>query len=184
MASAKGLSGAMRVRLQAVDVVVAALLSAMAMFAVVTSCHGASLVVALPSALLASTAVAWRRRAPLAAVAASIAGAIGWSVTSAGHDLVGGLSVFLTFYMVASRGTSSRHLRQLGVTMLGGLGASAAIAAGSGRLSAAAVATIALPLVVGPAIAGYLVARQRSIAGSLRMAVEELHAEEAARSPR
>lgn len=178
MAGAKGLagrlSGAIRVRLHVVDVVVAVLLSVVATVAVVTSCHGASLAIALPSALLGSTAVAWRRRAPLTAAGASVAGAIGWSLTSAGHELVGGLPVALTLYTAASRGTSSRHLRQLVVTVLGGLGTCVAVAAGSGSLNAAAVATIALPLVVGPTMAGYLVARQRAIAGSLRLAVEEL----------
>ena len=172
---------AIRVRPKVVDGVVAALLSVLVTMAVVTSCHGASLVVALPSALLASTAVAWRRRAPLAAVAAAIAGAIGWSLTSAGHDVVAGLPMFLTLYSAASRGTSSRQLRQLVIAVLGGLGACMAIAAGSGGLDASAVATIALPFVIGPAIAGYLVARQRAIAGSLRVAVEELRAEEEAR---
>jgi signal transduction histidine kinase len=185
MAGAEGLaerlSGAIRARLLVVDVVVATLLSVVAVMAVVTTCHGVSLVVALPSALLASTAVAWRRRAPLTAVAAGVAGAIGWSLTPAGHDIVGGLPLALTLYTAASRGTSSSHIGQLVVTVFGGLGACVAIAAGSGSLSAAAVATIALPFVVGPAIAGYLVARQRAITRSLRVAVEELRAEEEAR---
>ena len=185
MGGAKGLAGrlpgAIRVRLQVVDVVVAALLSVLAMFAVATSSHGASLAVALPSALLGATAVAWRRRVPVAAVAASVAGTIGWSLTTASHDLIAGLPVALTLYTAASTGTSSRHVCQLAVAAVGGLGACMAIAAGSGSVSASAVASIALPLVIGPAIAGYLVARQRAIAGSLRMAVEELHAEEEAR---
>jgi signal transduction histidine kinase len=185
MAGSKGLPGrllgAIRVRPRVVDVVVAVMLSVLVTLAVETSSHGASLAVALPCALLASTAVAWRRRAPLAAVAATIVGPIGWSLTSAGHSLVGGLPLLLALYTVASRGTSPRQVRQLVVAALGGLGACVAIAAGSGTLSASAVASIALPLVVGPAVAGYLVARQRSIAGSLRTAVEELHAEEEAR---
>ena len=185
MAGAKGLPGrllgAIRVRPQVVDVVVAVLLSILVTLAVETSSHGASLAVALPCALLASTAVAWRRRAPLAAVAATIAGPIGWSLTTAGHNLVGGLPLLLVLYTVASRGTSPRQVRQLAVAVLGGLGACVAIAAGSGSLSASAVASIALPLVVGPAVAGYLVARRRSIAGSLQTAVEQLHTEEEAR---
>lgn len=185
MAGTKGQTGrvsrAVRIQPQVVDVVVAVLLSVLLTLAVETSSRGASLAVALPCALLASSAVAWRRLAPLAAVAATIAGPIGWSLTSAGHNLVGGLPLLLVLYTVASRGTSPSHVHQLVLAGLGGLAACVAIAAASGGLSASAVVSIALPLVAGPALAGYLVARQRSIANSLQLAVEELQAEEEAR---
>ena len=150
--------------------------------AVVTSCHGASLAVALPSALLGSTAVAWRRRAPLAAVAAS---------DRRGHRMVADVGRPRLGRRVPGapdplHGRVERNVvapcPPTGGRGAGGPGRVRGHCGRIGHVSArSAVASIALPLVVGPALAGYLVARRRSIAGSLRMAVEQLRAEEEAR---
>jgi signal transduction histidine kinase len=62
-----------------------------------------------------------------------------------------------------------------------GIGACTLVAAATSPFSVSAVAVHALPIVVAPAAAGLLVARQRALAGRLAAATERLRAEEGTR---
>ena len=62
-----------------------------------------------------------------------------------------------------------------------GIAVCALVAASLGSLTVSTVAVHALPLVLAPALAGFLVARQRSLAGRLAAATEQLRAGEETR---
>ena len=167
-----------------VDGVVAGALSAVVFGLWVSSSPAFGLAtLAVVCALTAATTVAWRSRAPEAAVIVAGAGAIGceWLTgtrTLQHHDLIVGLAVLLAMYTAGARGVSRRQIAQLAALMIYGIVVCAAFAAATDSLSVLNVVEYALPLVVVPASAGFLVARQRSLAGRLTVATARLRAEE------
>ncbi len=167
-----------------VDGVVAGALSAVVFGLWVASSPASGLAaLAVVCALAAATTVAWRSRAPEAAVIVAGAGAIGceWLAgtrTVQQHDLVVGLAVLLAMYTAGVRGVSRRQIAQLAALVVYGIVVCAVFAAVTGSLSVSNVVEYALPIVVVPASAGLLVARQRSLAGRLAAATARLRAEE------
>jgi hypothetical protein len=134
-------------------------------------------------ALTAATTAAWRSRAPEAALTVAGAGAIGCErlagTRAVRHrDLAAGLAVLLALYTAGVRGVSRRQIAQLAALVIYGIVVCAVFAAAADSLSVSNVAEYALPLVVVPASAGLLVARQRSLAGRLTVATARLRAEE------
>jgi signal transduction histidine kinase len=134
-------------------------------------------------ALTSATTVAWRSRAPEAAVIVAGAGTIGceWLTgtrTLQHHDLVVGLAVLLAMYTAGVRGVSRRQIAQLAALVIYGIVVCAVFAAVTGSLSVSNVVEYALPIAVVPASAGLLVARQRSLAQRLKAATARLRAEE------
>ena len=91
------------------------------------------------------------------------------------------LCLLLVSYSAGARGISRRQLVQLAALVTYGVGACTLVAAAISPFSASAVAVHALPVVVAPAAAGLLVARQRALAGRLAAATERLRAEEGTR---
>jgi hypothetical protein len=81
-------------------------------------------------------------------------------------------------YTAGVRGVSRRQIAQLAGLVVYGIVVCAVFAAVTGSLSVSNVVEYALPLVVVPASAGLLVARQRSLAGRLAAATARLRAEE------
>jgi signal transduction histidine kinase len=91
------------------------------------------------------------------------------------------LALLLAVYAAGARGISRRQLGQLGALAAYGIAACALAGVATGPFSVSTVAVHALPIVVGPAVAGFLVARQRALAGRLAAATERLRAGEQAR---
>ena len=84
-------------------------------------------------------------------------------------------------YTAGARGVSRRQVGQL-VALVGyGIAVCALVDAAAGPVSISAVAVHALPLAIAPAVAGYLVARQRDLAERLAAATGRLRAGEQAR---
>lgn len=167
-----------------VDGVVAGALSAVVFGLWVASSPASGLAAAgMVCALTSATTVAWRSRAPEAAVIVAGAGAIGceWLTgtrTLQPYDLVVGLAVLLAMYTAGVRGVSRRQIEQLAALVIYGIAVCAVFAAATGSLSVSNVVEYALPIAVVPASAGLLVARQRSLAGRLKAATARLRAEE------
>jgi signal transduction histidine kinase len=167
-----------------VDGVVAGALSAVVLGLWLSSSPASGLAaLAVVCALASATTVAWRSRAPEAAVIVAGAGAIGceWLTgprTLQHHVLVAGLAVLLAMYTAGARGVSRRQIAQLAALVIYGIALCAVVAAATGSLSVSNVVEYALPIAVVPAAAGLLVARQRSLAGRLTAATARLRAEE------
>lgn len=172
-----------RSRASLVDGVVAGVLSAAALATLPRSSGAGAVLLAVICALAATTTVAWRNRAPEAAVIVAGAGGIGYEWLVGTHtlqppDLVAGLAVLLAMYTAGARGVSRRQIAQLAALVIYGVVVCAVAAAATGSLSVSSVVEYALPMVVVPASAGLLVARQRSLAGRLAAATARLRAEE------
>jgi signal transduction histidine kinase len=169
---------AIRRRALLVDGVAAAVLSALAL-AASSSSFGAD--VAFPAAvcaLAATTSVAWRRRAPEAAVGVAGAGMVGygWLAGSQGI-LFEAVALLLVMYSAGVRGVSRWRFARLAALVMYGIAIGVIAAAGIGSLDASTVFQYALPLAFA-AVAGCLVARQRDLAERLATATARLHAEE------
>jgi signal transduction histidine kinase len=133
-------------------------------------------------ALAATLSVCWRSRNPVVSVVVAGAAFVGYEyVTRASAAYAQPLVLVLDFYSAGARGASRRQLGQLAVLVLYGIAACALVAAILGSLTASTVAVHALPLVLAPALAGFLVARQRSLVGRLAAATEQLRAGEETR---
>jgi signal transduction histidine kinase len=133
--------------------------------------------------LTATTTVAWRSRAPEAAVIVAGAATIGyeWLIgaqTFQSCGLVVGLTVLLAIYTAGVRGISRRQTAQLAALVIYGIAVCVVAAAASGSLSVSNVVEYALPVAVTPAAVGLLVARQRSLVERLTAATARLRAEE------
>ena len=86
------------------------------------------------------------------------------------------VALLLNFYAAGARGTSRRQLGELAALVMYGIAACAVVAAILDSLTASTVAVHALPFVLAPALAGFLVARRRSLVGRLAAATEQLRA--------
>ena len=172
----------LRARTALIDIGVAAALSAVALASLPPSLGPGATVWAVIFALAATTSVGWRTRGPVAAVVVAGAGLAGYAwLTSGQSTLAEPLALLLALYTAAARGTSRRALGQLGALVAYGIAAVVLVDAASGPFSLSALAVHALPIVIAPAAAGLLVARQRALAGRLAAAAEGLRAGEAAR---
>jgi len=133
-------------------------------------------------ALAAALSVGGRSRSPVISVVVAAAAFVGYEyVTRAPAAYAQPIALVLNYYSAGARGTSRRQFGQLTALVLYGVAACALIAAILDSLSVSTVAVHALPLVLAPALAGLLVARQRSLAGRLAAATEQLRAGEETR---
>jgi signal transduction histidine kinase len=173
---------ALRGRALLVDAGVACALSVAAAAGLPGGASPGATAAAAACALAATTSVGWRSRAPEAAVVVAGAGLAGcaWAA-GAGSLLAEALALLLASYTAGARGISLRHLAQLSALVAYGIAACALVAAAAPPLRLSAVAVHALPVVVGPTVAGLLVARQRALAGRLAAATERLRVEEETR---
>ena len=173
---------ALRGRTALVDAGVACVLS---VAGVVALPHGGRPVVTAAAAactLAATTSAGWRGRAPEAAVVVAGAGLAGCAWLAGGTGLLpDALALLLASYTAGARGVSRRQVGQLALLAGYAIAALTAGTAVTGRLSVAAVAVRALPLVVAPALTGLLVARQRALASRLAAAAGRLRAQQQAR---
>jgi signal transduction histidine kinase len=170
-----------RARAALIDAAAAVLLSA---FAVATwpVTASAATAAALASGLAATTSVGWRRRAPASAVVVAGAGLTGsaW-LTHSTAVLAEALALLLVIYTAGARPTSRRQASQLAALAGYGIAVCILVDAVAGPVSVSVVATHALPIVIAPAVAGILVARQRALSNRLAAATERLRAGEQAR---
>jgi len=183
---AKGTAGrllsVLRARAVLVDAVVASALSAFAVWNLPRGLGPGAAAAGAAWALAATLSVAWRSRHPVAAVVVVGAALVGYEyVTRAQAAYAQPAALLLNFYSAGARGTSRRQLGELTALVIYGIAVCAVVAATLGSLSVSNVAVHALPLVLAPALAGSLVARQRSLAGRLAAATEQLRAGEQTR---
>jgi signal transduction histidine kinase len=172
----------LRARAALIDAGVAAVLSAAALAGLPRGLGPGAAAAGLACALAATTSVGWRARGPEAAVVVAGAGLVGYGwLTGAQSMLAEPLALLLTMYTAGARGTSRRQLSQLGALAAYGIAACALVDVAAGPFSMSTVVVHALPIVVGPAVAGFLVARQRGLACRLAAATERLRAGEEAR---
>jgi signal transduction histidine kinase len=175
---------AMGRRTPLVDGIVAGLLSAVALVLFASNPSRSDLAIpAVICALASTTTVAWRSRAPQAAVVVAGAGSIGYEGLLGRHsahllDLVVLVALLLAMYTAGARGVARRQLARLAALVLYGIAVCAVGAAATGSLNVTTVVQLALPVVVVPAAAGLLVGRQRGLAESLAAATARLRAEE------
>ena len=168
-----------RARAGLVDASAAVLLSAFALAALPAHVNPAA---AAACGLVATSSVGWRRRAPGVAVVVAGAGLAGYAwLAGASPELAEPSALLLVMYTAGARGVSRRQVGQL-VALVGyGIAVCALVDAAAGPVSISAVAVHALPLAIAPAVAGYLVARQRDLAERLAAATGRLRAGEQAR---
>ena len=171
--------GILRARPGLVDAGAALLLSA---FAVATLPPHVNPAAAAACGLAATSSVGWRNRAPGIAVVIAGAGLAGYAWrTSSSSAFAEPLALILVMYTAGARGVSRRQVGQL-VALVGyGIAVCVLVDAAAGPVSISAVAVHALPLAIAPAVAGFLVARQRALARRLAAATERLRAGEQAR---
>jgi signal transduction histidine kinase len=166
-----------------IDIGAAALLS---LFVPATLPRGQTIGVVLTAAacaLVTTSSVGWRRRAPIAAVVVSCAGMVGyaWLVQTQSSLGVWAFAVSLTTYTAGSRGVSPRRIDGLAALVAYGILMCALAVWGVGDLTVASVAVFSLSLTIGPPVAGFLVARQRAMGMELAATTRRLRAEEETR---
>jgi signal transduction histidine kinase len=88
------------------------------------------------------------------------------------------VALVLNFYSAGAQVSSRRQLVRLTALVAYGIAVCVLVAAILGSLSVSTVAVHALPLILAPALAGFLVSRQRSLVGRLAAATEQLRAGE------
>ncbi len=138
---------------------------------------------AVVCAMTSATTVAWRSRAPEAAVLVAGGGAIGYEALIGTHalhpdDLVVALAVLLAMYTAGARGVSRREIAQLAGLVFYGIVVCVVAASATSSLNVSNVVEYALPIAVVPASAGLLVGRQRDLAERLAVATTRLRGEE------
>lgn len=153
-----------RCRAVAVDVVVAVPLTVGAVWAVTTLRHDSTVAVSLISAVLCTTAVAWRRVEPLSAAL------VAWTAVAAyqisGHDTQGAfvtVAIVLTSYLV---GRTATKRWQLTAAAGYALAAITVVNVDSGFSIGGDLLTW-IPLAVAPIAAGVFVARRGALAREL-----------------
>jgi signal transduction histidine kinase len=117
-------------------------------------------------------------------VSVVVAGAalVGYEYVTRAQDVFAQpVALLLNFYSAGARWSSRRQLVQLTALVMYGIAALALVAAILGSLSVSAVAVHGLPVVLAPALAGFLVARQRSLVSRLAATTEQLRAGEETR---
>jgi signal transduction histidine kinase len=180
--TARQLLSVPRVRAVLVDALVATALSAFAVWELPRDLGPGAAAAGAACALVATLSVCWRSRNPVASVVVVGAALVGYEYVTRAQDMFAQpVALLLNFYSAGARGTSRRHLGQLTALVMYGIAALALVAAILGSLSVSTVAVHALPFVLAPALAGFLVARQRSLAGRLAAATEQLRAGEETR---
>jgi signal transduction histidine kinase len=183
---AKGTAGqllsVLRVRAVPVDALVAAALSVLAVWGLPRGLGPAAAAAGAACALVATLSVCWRSRNPVASVVVAGAALVGYQYVTRAQDMYAQpVALLLNFYSAGARGSSRRQLFQLTALVMYGIAACALVAAILGSLSVSTVAVHALPLVLAPALVGFLVSRQRSLVGRLAAATEHLRAGEETR---
>jgi signal transduction histidine kinase len=165
-----------------VDALVATALSAFAVWDLPRGLGPGAAAAGVACVLVATLSVCWRSRNPVASVVVAGAAMVGYQyVTRAQEMFAQPAALLLNYYSAGARGSSHRQLVQLTALVMYGIAACTLIAADLGSLSVSNVAVHALPLVLAPALAGFLVARQRSLVGRLTAATEQLRAGEETR---
>ncbi len=161
------LAGSRQVRRRpavAVDGIVAAALTVGAVSAVITLRHDSTVAITLVSAVLCTSAVAWRRFAPLPAALTALTAVAAYQVS--GHDTQGAfvtVAIVLTCYL-AGRAASSR--RQLAIAAGYALAAVTVVEI-DGGFSVGGDLLTWIPLTVVPIAAGVFVARRDALAREL-----------------
>ena len=180
--TARQLLSVLRVRAVLVDALVATALSAFAVWDLPRDLGPGAAAAGTACALVATLSVCWRSRNPVASVVVVGAALVGYEYVTRDQAVYAQpVALLLNFYSAGARGTSRRQLGQLTALVMYGIAALALVAAILGSLSVSTVAVHALPFVLAPALAGFLVARQRSLAGRLAAATEQLRAGEETR---
>jgi signal transduction histidine kinase len=165
-----------------VDALVATALSVFAVWGLPRGLGPGAATAGAACALVATLSVCWRSRHPVVSVVVAGAAFVGYEyVTRAPAAYAQPVALLLNFYSAGARGTSRRQLGQLTALVLYGIAACALVAASLGSLNVSTVAVHALPLILAPALAGFLVARQRSLVGRVAAATEQLRAGEETR---
>jgi signal transduction histidine kinase len=165
-----------------VDALVATALSVFAVWDLPRGLGPGAAAAGAACALVATLSVCWRSRNPVASVLVATAAFVGYEyVTRAQAAYAQPVVLVLNFYSAGARGSSRRQLVQLTALVMYGIAGCVLVAAILGSLSVSTVAVHALPLVLAPALAGFLVARQRSLVGPLAAATEQLRAGEETR---
>jgi len=165
-----------------VDALAATALSALAVWDLPRDLGPGAAAAGAACALAATLSVCWRSRNPVACVVVAAAAFVGYEyVTRAPVAYAQPVALLLNFYSAGARGTSRRQLGQLTALVMYGIAAIALVAAALDSLTVSEVAVHALPLVLAPALAGFLAARQRSLVGRLAAATEQLRAGEETR---
>jgi signal transduction histidine kinase len=169
--------GVLRARAALIDAGAAAVLSAVAVAGLPRGLGPGEAAAGAACALAATTSVGWRARAPEAAVVIAGAATAGYAWLADAQSLLAeALTLLLVMYTAGSRGVSRRQFGQLAALVTYGIAVCVLVNVAMGPLSMSAVAVHALPVVVAPAAAGLLVARQRALAGRLAAATEQLRA--------
>jgi signal transduction histidine kinase len=172
----------LRARAVLVDALVATALSVLAMWDLPRGLGPGAAAAGAACALAATLSVCWRSRNPVACVVVAGAALVGYVYVTRAQDVFAPpVALLLNFYSAGARGTSRRQLVQLTALVMYGIAAFALVSAILGSLSVTIVAVRALPLLLAPAVAGFLVARQRSLVGRLAAATEQLRAGEETR---
>ena len=186
MVRANGTAGELRSVLRGravlIDVLVATALSVFAVLDLPRGLGPGAAAAGVACALAATLSVCWRSGNPVASVVVAGAALVGYEYVTGAQDVFAPpVALLLNFYSAGAGVSSRRQLVQLTALVTYGIAVVALVAASMGSLSVSTVAVHALPLVPAPALAGFLVARQRSLAGRLAAATEQLRAGEETR---
>ena len=186
MVGARGTAGrllsVLRGRAVLVDALAATALSAFAVWNLPRGLGPGAAAAGAACALVATLSICWRSRNPVGSVLVAGAALVGYEyVTRAQAAYAQPVALLLNFYSAGAQGTSRRQLGQLTALVTYGIAVCAVVAAILDSLTVSTVAVHALPLVLAPALAGFLVARQRSLVGRLAVATEQLRAGEETR---
>jgi signal transduction histidine kinase len=172
----------LRSRAVLVDALVATALSAFAVLDLPRGLGPGQIAAGTACALVATLSVCCRSRRPAASVLVVGAALVGYQyVTRAQATFALPIALLLNLYSAGVRGTSRRQLGQLTALVTYGIAVCVLVAGSLDSLTVSIVAVHAVPLVLAPALAGFLVARQRSLAGRLAVATEQLRAGEETR---
>jgi signal transduction histidine kinase len=174
------LTGVLAARPQVADCVVAAGLTAGGLAGLALPEGPAPMPVAIACCAIATTTVAWRRRAPLLAPVAALAAALAYRHPA--HDQAGIFqlgAMLLDFYMAGRlrSGPGSRRWQQAAVVacVCAGL---AGIAGHGGTFSWFQLAEAGVPVVVLPVLTGRLVARRSALTRQQAQNTERLEIEQ------
>lgn len=174
----------LRRRAVLIDVIAAAGLTGGALWAVATLTSDHWVPITAASAVVCTTTVAWRRRAPALAAFVALTAVIVYQ--RVGDDTQGAFitaGVVLTCYSVGGRGTDHRHRRSLAFVLGYALAACTVISADSG-FSVFGVALTWVPVAVLPAAAGLVVERRERSLRDLVVAESRLRREQEVRAAR
>ena len=154
----------LRRRAVAVDGIVAVALTVGAIWAVTTLRHDSTVAATLVSAVLCTTAVAWRRSKPLLAALVALTAVAAYQIS--GHDTQGAfvtVAIVLTCYLVGRTATKRRQL-----TVAAGYALAAMTLVNiDGGFSIGGDLLTWIPIAVVPIAAGVFVARRHALACEL-----------------